>query len=476
MEEKYQWSISNAGPEAKVALHELLAATMVRHTKDHLRLFEPIREQVVLDTAKLQMTEADALAKLDSLAQGDVLTDNDNIIDKLKAQYIYSAITSAQARWQRNRRMDASRRSSVGIGNGYGSFMGYSYACSGGNSDIGAVAQSHVPLRRPKCIIFSTDGDHLSGVGHFLYLWMGERSICEHGGIHRDATARKFMAESRSSELSRFRSSMRKYRQCPLCGCENSITSGPTCLRTLLLIEYEEEVLPEQQDSSATLTSGTQATHPVRTSQAQTQQSSLLNKAQSSATTAVSGTLAGVGFEAIQELHLQRLALAILLRPVPCQLTFILRKGEEVVAVTTCSHIAHPLLRAVMASLDEADSSPGSVCAHPRAAKNCALIQKILVYLIPFTVILTVGYFETEKLILTEATTKEESRSCGRGACERLDSPDTAGTQGSEFTLIPQSLMTVRMTILVLNLAARATRRIVDLLPMLPQCCGEVDV
>ena len=57
------------------------------------------------------MTE-DALAKLDSLAQGDVLMDNDNIIDKLKAQYIYSAITSAQARWQRTAewtRVDALR-------------------------------------------------------------------------------------------------------------------------------------------------------------------------------------------------------------------------------------------------------------------------------------------------------------------------------------------------------------------------------
>ena len=101
---------------------------MVRHKKSDLKLYEPIREQVVLDTVLLQSTEAAALAKLDALAKVDVLTDADNIIDKLKAQYIYSVLTSAKTEWMRNRRMDASRRSSVGGSNGFGSFMGYNYS------------------------------------------------------------------------------------------------------------------------------------------------------------------------------------------------------------------------------------------------------------------------------------------------------------------------------------------------------------
>ena len=275
-------------PEARQTLQELLAATMVRHTKEDLQLFEPIKEQVVLDTAQLQVTQAKALAQLDSLAQGDVLTDNDNIIDKLKAQYIYNIISSAKAEWQRNRKMDATRHS-LGTGSGQGTPKGYIRI---GNEESGHQAQSNVPNRRPKCSIFSTDGDHLNGVGHFLYLWMGERSICEHGGIHRDATASKFMAESRSSELSRFRCSMRKYRRCPLCGCENSITSGPTCLRTLLLVEYDEEELHAHQENAMS----TQGLPSVAQLQAQTQESSWFTKAQSNVAAAVSSVFADAGY------------------------------------------------------------------------------------------------------------------------------------------------------------------------------------
>ena len=49
------------------------------------------------------------------------------------------------------------------------------------------------------------------------------------------------MSESRGSELSRFRSSKRKYRHCPICGGENTFLShGDFCTKTLVLVEYYE--------------------------------------------------------------------------------------------------------------------------------------------------------------------------------------------------------------------------------------------
>jgi hypothetical protein len=60
-----------------------------------------------------------------------------------------------------------------------------------------------------------------------LILSMGAGAVCEHTGVYR------------SSELSRFRHSKRKYRTCPLCGHANQITTGNCCLNALLLVEYQ---------------------------------------------------------------------------------------------------------------------------------------------------------------------------------------------------------------------------------------------
>ena len=65
-------------------------------------------------------------------------------------------------------------------------------------------------------------------MGHFLYLdpRFGDRSVCEHDGTYK------------SSELSRFRHSKKKFRTCVLCGYENLITAGNCCDNTLLMVEY----------------------------------------------------------------------------------------------------------------------------------------------------------------------------------------------------------------------------------------------
>jgi hypothetical protein len=43
----------------------------------------------------------------------------------------------------------------------------------------------------------------------------------------------------RSTELGRFRNSKIRYRRCELCGFDNSISSGDSCVNRLLLVEYE---------------------------------------------------------------------------------------------------------------------------------------------------------------------------------------------------------------------------------------------
>lgn len=57
---------------------------------------------------------------------------------------------------------------------------------------------------------------------------MGNGAVCEHFGTFR------------SSELSRFRHSKRKFRRCPLCGFCNQITTGNNCSNVLLLVEYTD--------------------------------------------------------------------------------------------------------------------------------------------------------------------------------------------------------------------------------------------
>ena len=70
---------------------------------------------------------------------------------------------------------------------------------------------------------------NLKGVGHFLYVTLGDDFICEHWG------------EYQSSELSRFRHSRRKYRMCPMCGYKNQSLGGKgcnQCSKVLYLVEY----------------------------------------------------------------------------------------------------------------------------------------------------------------------------------------------------------------------------------------------
>lgn len=67
---------------------------------------------------------------------------------------------------------------------------------------------------------------------------MGSGAVCEHTGVYR------------SSELSRFRHSKRKYRTCPLCGHANQITTGTCCLNPLLLVEYAN--VPDVVEGQAT--------------------------------------------------------------------------------------------------------------------------------------------------------------------------------------------------------------------------------
>lgn len=64
---------------------------------------------------------------------------------------------------------------------------------------------------------------------------MGDVNLCEHFG------------EYRSSELSRFRNSRSKFRECPLCGYHNPITNDSFCTQTLLAVEYLDVDLEEDE-------------------------------------------------------------------------------------------------------------------------------------------------------------------------------------------------------------------------------------
>ena len=68
---------------------------------------------------------------------------------------------------------------------------------------------------------------------------MGDTNLCEHFG------------EFRSSELSRFRNSRSKYRECPLCGYHNPITNDNFCTQTLLAVEYVDVDLEEDTSNIA---------------------------------------------------------------------------------------------------------------------------------------------------------------------------------------------------------------------------------
>ena len=92
--------------------------------------------------------------------------------------------------------------------------------------------------RRPKFIVFSENFGLLQGVGHFLYVGLGDQSVCEHYGSYR------------STELSRFRHSKKTFRVCPLCGHKNPTHCQIGCERILLRVLYDHVEL-SQDDRQA---------------------------------------------------------------------------------------------------------------------------------------------------------------------------------------------------------------------------------
>lgn len=165
--------------------------------QNDLMLFDPIRKHVLLRPIY------------------DVSNPNEEAarpIDRTRADYIANELCNLRRQWREalSTLMRTNRRSfSPGL----------------------SIESSTSTVRRPKAIIFSEFRNVLQGVGTFLYLdpRLGDRSICEHDGIYR------------SSELSRFRHSKRKYRKCPLCSHENLITSENFCEKLLFLVEYAIE-------------------------------------------------------------------------------------------------------------------------------------------------------------------------------------------------------------------------------------------
>lgn len=172
-------------------LLSLLNTIMVRTSKKTLKLFEPIRTSVVLERI---------IDRSDSKEDMSV-----RAIDRAKANYICDVLVKARHDWKSCKR---------------DSFFRFSPNLLNSEMDN---------MRRPKAIIFSQFKSDLEGVGHFIYLdpRFGDSSVCEFAGTFK------------SSELSRFRHSRKKYRKCLFCGHENFITSGDFCDKMLLMVEYQ---------------------------------------------------------------------------------------------------------------------------------------------------------------------------------------------------------------------------------------------
>lgn len=193
---------------AKNALISLMKSLVIRHTKDDIKLFQPLRRTELVDP-DVYKTKKKLLLRVE---EGD---GSMNIIDEVKADYIFETISEHRKLWR------------------------------AGKPDVHGL-----PARRPKVIVFAAESDttHLQGVASYLYNWMGDSSICEHGTSgSTSARAKKYLAEARSSEISRFRSSKRKTRSCPLCGFENVAHGNDnTCKNMLYLVEYN--ALPGEKD------------------------------------------------------------------------------------------------------------------------------------------------------------------------------------------------------------------------------------
>eukprot|EP01039_Chlorochromonas_danica_P006985 gene6985-7727_t len=188
---------------------QIINKIMIRHIKDDLNLFRPIHLNVNLDSIS---ADEDFVT-----GQASVLAD-----DRAKAHHIVNTLRDAKDKWIKFKRQssEAFIRSSLRV------------SLSGTPKlDRGNKTREVYP-RRPKAIVFSQYFNDLQGVGHFLYSMLGDSNVCEHFGKYQ------------SSELSRFRHSKRKFRRCPLCGCENGITQERYCEQILYLVEYIDFVNP----------------------------------------------------------------------------------------------------------------------------------------------------------------------------------------------------------------------------------------
>lgn len=200
-------------PEAWAKVKALLRDIMVRHTKQDIHLFEPINVTVNLDGMP-DPSDPEGEAKMLR-------------IDRAKAHYISETIRQALKDWKETLKTPyfqvAHRyRRSLSAAGGQRLVVDDTMI----DEDDRRHQQLLFKARRPKAIVFSQHWSDLQGVGHFLYMMLGESHVCEHTGVYQ------------SAELSRFRHSKRKYRVCPMCGYRNLITSGTQCDRNLILVEY----------------------------------------------------------------------------------------------------------------------------------------------------------------------------------------------------------------------------------------------
>lgn len=193
-------------PTAWDNVKDILREIMVRHTKQDIHLFAPIHMTVNLEG----MPDPS-----DPVEEARMLR-----VDRSKAYYIAETIRSCLKTYKAtvntsSYRTVAARRSLS------------RYTAGQTLNELDKRQQQMLfNARRPKAIVFSQHWSDLQGVGHFLYMMLGENHVCEHTGAFQ------------SAELSRFRHSKRKYRVCPMCGHRNLITSAMECDKVLLLVEY----------------------------------------------------------------------------------------------------------------------------------------------------------------------------------------------------------------------------------------------
>lgn len=236
-------------PAAWAEVEALLRQLMVRHTKQDIDLYPPIY----------------VTCNMEGISDPD-----DNILeqrslrsDRAKANYIAETMRKAYQDWSRVRKSpdyvnlhEKMRRASTSL--------------------KPSEQELLFKARRPKAIVFSQHKNDLQGVGHFLYMMLGDNDVCEHIGQYS------------SAELSRFRHSKRKFRVCPLCGNSNSITSGDCCDKVLLLVEYQDVVPPPMPTTTAAATSGATSSSSSSSSAPSSSASNSSSSASSSSTSVFS--------------------------------------------------------------------------------------------------------------------------------------------------------------------------------------------